>query len=134
MNSHLASQNSETDSNLGQAPCDIILWENSAAASSYNCRGWMRSDEEWMSRHMKTKKRSMHLTRCAEDNKFRTRLCNHWDESQGTYCSMRKKNKCDFAHGPIELRVKDGKRNRWGKLVDVHGNCSNLLHSGGEDT
>ena len=134
MNNHLPSQNSETGSNLGQAPCDIILWENSAAASSYNCRGWMRSDEEWMFRYMKTKKRPVHLTRCAEDNKFRTRLCNHWDESQGTYCSMRKKNKCDFAHGPIELRVKDGKRNRWGKLVDVNGNCANPLHSGGEDT
>jgi len=31
---------------------------------------------------------------------------------------MRKKNKCVFAHGPAELRVKEGKKNRWGKLVD----------------
>jgi hypothetical protein len=47
---------------------------------------------------------------------------------------MLKKNKCVFAHGPAELRVKDGKRNRWGKLVDANGNNSNPQHSGGEDT
>ena len=53
-----------------------------------------------------------------EDPKFRTRLCNHWDTSFGTFCPMKKKNKCVFAHGPAELRVKEGKKNRWGKLVD----------------
>lgn len=47
---------------------------------------------------------------------------------------MRKKNKCVFAHGPAELRVKEGKKNRWGKLVDKNGNNSNPMHSGGEDT
>jgi hypothetical protein len=47
---------------------------------------------------------------------------------------MRKKNKCVFAHGPIELRVKDGKRHRWGTLVDKEGNNSNPMASGGEDT
>jgi hypothetical protein len=47
---------------------------------------------------------------------------------------MRKKGKCVFAHGPIELRVKEGKRHRWGKLVDTHGNNTNPFHSGGEDT
>eukprot|EP00957_Ditylum_brightwellii_P064064 4860023-Ditylum_brightwellii.AAC.1 len=47
---------------------------------------------------------------------------------------MRKKSKCIFAHGPVELRVKEGKRNRWGKLVDKSGNNSNPFHSGGEDT
>ncbi len=116
------------------APTDVIIWEKSSAASAYNCRGWMRSEEEWMYRVTTTKKRELHLTRCAEDGKYRTRLCNHWDESLGTYCPIRKKNKCDFAHGPVELRVKEGKRNRWGKLVDVNGNNSNPKHSGGEDT
>jgi hypothetical protein len=47
---------------------------------------------------------------------------------------MRKKNKCVFAHGPVELRVKEPKRNRWGKLLDKDGNNSNPCHSGGEDT
>jgi hypothetical protein len=72
--------------------------------------------------------------RCADDPKFRTRLCNHWDVSQGMFCPMRRKNKCVFAHGPVELRVKEGKRHRWGKLVDANGDNSNLNHSGGEDT
>ena len=27
---------------------------------------------------------------------------------------MRKKGKCIFAHGPIELRVKETRRDRWG--------------------
>lgn len=115
-------------------PADVIVWENSTAARTFQCRGWMRSEEEWCRRGKITKKRDMHLTRCAEDGKFRTRLCNHWDESKGTFCSMRKKNKCDFAHGPIELRVKEGKKKRWGKLVDKNGNNSNPRHSGGEDT
>jgi hypothetical protein len=47
---------------------------------------------------------------------------------------MKRKKKCIFAHGPVELRVKEGKRNRWGKLVDAEGNCSNPKASGGEDT
>jgi len=57
--------------------------------------------------------------------------------SQGTHCPMRGKKgkqKCIFAHGPVELRVKDGKRERWGTLVDKKGNCANPNHSGGEDT
>jgi hypothetical protein len=74
------------------------------------------------------------LQRCAEDPKFRTRLCNYWDASLGTSCPMQKKGKCIFAHGPVELRVKDGKRHRWGKLVDKNGDNNNPRHSGGEDT
>ena len=35
-----------------------------------------------------------------------------------------------FAHGPVELRVKEGKYHRWGTLVNKHG----VLASGGEDT
>jgi len=114
---------------------DIIIWQGSTAASKLNCRGWIRSEEEWICRtNEKIKKRNPHLLKCAEDGKYRTRLCNHWDTSRGTYCPMLKKNKCVFAHGPAELRVKEGKRNRWGKLVDANGNNSNPQHSGGEDT
>lgn len=47
---------------------------------------------------------------------------------------MRKKNRCVFAHGPVELRVKETKRHRWGKLVDENGDNRNPNHSGGEDT
>ncbi|GFH44894.1 serine/threonine-protein kinase/endoribonuclease IRE1 [Chaetoceros tenuissimus] len=113
----------------------IISWQGSSTAATLNCRGWIRSEKEWIDRtNEKAKKRDLNLTRSMEDPKYRTRLCNHWDNSQGTYCPMRKKNKCVFAHGPAELRVKEGKRNRWGKLVDKNGNNSNPQHSGGEDT
>lgn len=113
----------------------IIVWEGSIAAKTYNCRGWHRSEDEW-SRHIEPfyKKRDPASKRCMEDPKFRTRLCNHWDTNLGTFCPMKKKNKCVFAHGPAELRVKEGKKNRWGKLVDKNGNNSNPWHSGGEDT
>ena len=114
---------------------DIIVWEGSTAAKSLGCRGWFRSDDEWMRKtDLSLRKRNSAIVRCADDPKFRTRLCNHWDVSQGTFCPMRRKNKCVFAHGPVELRVKDGKRNRWGKLVDKNGDNANPRHSGGEDT
>jgi serine/threonine-protein kinase/endoribonuclease IRE1 len=114
---------------------DIITWQGSSSAAALNCRGWIRSEDEWVCRaNEKNHKRDNNLIRCAEDARFRTRLCNHWDTSQGTYCPMLKKHKCDFAHGPAELRVKGGKKNRWGKLVDTNGNNSNPQHSGGEDT
>ena len=120
---------------MPEVPDDIILWEGSTAARTFNSRGWYRSDEEWTRRDSGSRKiRDPNLARLAEDPKFRTRLCNHWDESWGVYCPMRRKNKCVFAHGPVELRVKEGKRNRWGKLVDKLGNNSNPCHSGGEDT
>ena len=113
----------------------MVIWEGSTAAKTFNCRGWYRSEDEWVRRVDSTlRKRDANVTRCATDPKFRTRLCNHWDSSQGTNCPMRRKKKCIFAHGPVELRVKESKRNRWGKLVDSEGNCSNPKASGGEDT
>jgi len=113
----------------------VIIWENSDNAKLYKCRGWMRSTSFWVHEPSSLiTKRNPNITRCADDPKFRTRLCNHWDVSLGTHCPMRRKNKCVFAHGPVELRVKEGKRNRWGKLVDRKGNNSNPFHSGGEDT
>jgi hypothetical protein len=47
---------------------------------------------------------------------------------------MRKKGKCDFAHGPLELRVKDNRRERWGqgRGKDPHEG-DELRTSGGED-
>ena len=121
-----------TPSSIG----DVIVWHGSDAAKTLNCRGWSRSDEEWIRRVDTSlrKRTDATLVRCKEDPKFRTRLCNHWDVSLGTYCPMLKKKKCDFAHGPVELRVKEPKRNRWGKLVDANGDNKNPNHSGGEDT
>lgn len=114
---------------------NIVIWEGSTSAKVFNCRGWLRGDDEWTRRVDATlKKLDSNMTRCATDAKFRTRLCNHWDVSLGTFCPMKKRNKCVFAHGPVELRVKEGKKNRWGRLVDKSGNNSNLQHSGGEDT
>jgi hypothetical protein len=122
-------------SNRSHCSQEIISWQGSTTATELNCRGWIRSEDEWIQMtNEKIKKRDLNLMRCAEDPKYRTRLCNHWDLSQGTHCPMLKKNKCVFAHGPAELRVKEGKRKRWGRLVDVNGNNSNPQHSGGEDT
>lgn len=113
----------------------IVVWSGSNAARQFNCRGWIRSEDEWIQRvDAKVRKRDANVTRCADDPKFRTRLCNEWDTSGGTFCSMKKKNKCIFAHGPIELRVKEGKRKRWGTLVNKQGECANPKASGGEDT
>jgi len=123
------------ETKLENSPTDLVMWEGSNAAKTFQCRGWMRSEDDWIRRTDVTlRKRDANITRCATDPKFRTRLCNHWDSSGGTFCPMRKKSKCIFAHGPVELRVKEGKRNRWGKLVDKSGNNSNPFHSGGEDT
>lgn len=126
---------SDQTKTVEDSPADIIVWECSAAAKTFQNRGWSRFDDEWIRRtDAALLKPNSNLVRCAEDPKFRTRLCNHWDVSLGTFCPMRKKNKCVFAHGPVELRVKEGKRNRWGKLVDKNGDNKNPKHSGGEDT
>ena len=125
----------EPTSTVVAAAEGLIIWEGSSAAKKFGCRGWMRSVDEWTRRtDISIRQRNANLVRCAQDAKFRTRLCNHWDTSMGTFCPKQKQNKCIFAHGPIELRVKRDKRNRWGKLVDKNGNNSNPLHSGGEDT
>jgi hypothetical protein len=114
----------------------LVLWHSSSAATAFQCRGWNRSDDEWVrkGREIGNKRLDAMILRCAEDPKFRTRLCNHWDVSKGTFCPMRRKNKCIFAHSAVELRVKEAKRHRWGKLVDKDGNHKNVNASGGEDT
>eukprot|EP00546_Thalassionema_frauenfeldii_P005071 CAMPEP_0178910794 /NCGR_PEP_ID=MMETSP0786-20121207/9299_1 /TAXON_ID=186022 /ORGANISM="Thalassionema frauenfeldii, Strain CCMP 1798" /LENGTH=1341 /DNA_ID=CAMNT_0020583093 /DNA_START=34 /DNA_END=4060 /DNA_ORIENTATION=- len=121
--------------NLALPTNDIVIWEGSTAAKTFNCRGWYRGEDDFnRGLDANLKKHDSTLSRCSTDAKFRTRLCNHWDVNLGTFCPMRKKKKCIFAHGPVELRVKEGKKNRWGKLVDKNGNNSNPRHSGGEDT
>ncbi len=118
-----------------EGSADVIAWVGSTTAKELNCRGWNRTDTEWARRIDPIfRRKDPNLKRALDDPKFRTRLCNHWDESMGTCCPMRKKNKCIFAHSPVELRVKEGKKNRWGKLVDKNGDNKNPKHSGGEDT
>ena len=119
----------------GQETDNMVVWEGSTTAAELNCRGWSRSEDTWKRRiEPYFRKRDQGLRRAMDDPKFRTRLCNHWDVSMGMSCPMRKKNKCVFAHGPVELRVKEGKKKRWGKLVDKNGDNKNPRHSGGEDT
>lgn len=116
---------------------NVILWFGSTGAQKFGCRGWNRSDDDWVRRVDANLRKNIDrssLIRCVDDSRFRTRLCNHWDFSMGTQCPMLRKHKCVFAHGPIELRVKEQKRNRWGKLVDEMGDAKNPRHSGGEDT
>ena len=122
----------------------ITLWSGSEAAALAGSgeRGWWRSEAEWEGwiegslrkdeRGGQSNRRQGHLNKF--EPKFRTRLCNNWIKSLGTACPMIKKGKCVFAHSPCELRVKRGKRNRWGKNVDSDGNCSNRNASGGEDS
>ena len=132
---HISDRQTSENTAFDESLSGIVVWCGSNAAKKLNCRGWMRSEDEWIQRlDTKLRKRDADLARCADDPKFRTRLCNHWDVSGGTYCPMRKKNKCIFAHGPVELRVKEGKRHRWGTLVNKHGLCANPKASGGEDT
>ena len=56
----------------------------------------------------------------------------HREFNYGTGCPMRKKGKCDFAHGPLELRLKDNRRDRWGIHYD-DTQLTSMKLSGGED-
>ena len=93
---------------------DVVVWFGSGLAEACQARGWWRDDAHWVSQPgvRAGKQRPSHLTRSAGDAKYRSRLCSHWEVTQE--CAFRKKGKCDFAHGPLELRVKDTRRDRWG--------------------
>lgn len=114
----------------------LVVWHGSTAARTLNCRGWNRGAVEWVKPSVDSfaKDKAREFAKNSENPRYRTRLCSHWDSSSGTFCPMKKKGKCIFAHGPVELRVKAEKRKRWGRLVDPDGNCKNLKASGGEDT
>lgn len=89
-----------------------VVWQDSALYNKFKCRGWWRDSTEWTniltyssSSKASKKPRSIHHVRAIADKKYRTRLCSHWEHSNGESCPMRKKGKCDFAHGPLELRL-----------------------------
>ena len=120
----------------------VIVWSGGALAGSLGCTGWWREASAWVDGSgtaqsiARTKGRPSHLTRSAADPKYRSRLCTHWELTGGGTCPMRKKGKCDFAHGPLELRVKEGRRGRWGQrlqLGQTDGLSDSLTASGGED-
>lgn len=77
-------------------------------------RRYYESAENWIySTNMTRVSHPAHLARSATDMRYRSRLCTHWENSGGGACPMKKKGKCDFAHGPLELRIKETRRDRW---------------------
>jgi serine/threonine protein kinase len=139
------ASNSVVDTVLGTS--QVVVWQNSQLEYSLQCKGWWREEEDWVDDkanaqpkkyyHNSAANRPAHLTRSSTDLKFRTRLCSHWESTGGAGCPMRKKGKCIFAHGPLELRVKENRRDRWAlKLhqTDVGSPTSpvSLSVSGGE--
>ncbi|KAI2501455.1 Ribonuclease 2-5A [Fragilaria crotonensis] len=113
---------------------DIVIWDGSTAAKTFKSRGWLRADDEWIRRgDSNLKKLDGNLARCADDSKFRTRLCNHWDKSLGTFCPMQNEISV-FCARSGRVTCQRRQKSRWGKLVDANGNNSNPKHSGGEDT
>ena len=132
------SSNSKVD--MDTSNLDVVVWQKSALEASLQCKGWWRDGSDWVDKFKSSKKstasnRPTHLTRSATDLKYRTRLCTHWENTDGSNCPMRKKGKCIFAHGPIELRVKETRRDRWGKFYNNSNNKNegDLRSSGGED-
>jgi len=112
---------------------DVVVWRDGDMAAQGKYRGWDREVEKWEV-PLRKNHPPPNLERGASDLRYRTRLCQYWLDGQGDKCPMRKRNKCDFAHGPVELRIRENKRNRWGRSVDSLGNSSTPTASGGEDT
>lgn len=137
---------------------DVIVLHGSILESSLKCNGWWRNYTDWVegvginssttttntSAAGNKKVRASHLIKSSTDLKYRTRLCSHWEMTSGGSCPMRKKGKCIFAHGPLELRVKETRRDKWGiisissrnsTLNDNNNHSTNnlLRISGGED-
>ena len=123
--------------------------------SGARSRPWYRPEGEWSqlgghfypsapgtynNRNMPAARPS-HLTRSSTDMRYRSRLCTHWENSGGGVCPMRKKGKCDFAHGPLELRIKETRRDRWINNLfaqrrgewQIDSDVALLRISGGED-
>lgn len=119
---------------------NITIWNDSTLQTSLQSKGWWREKEDWIvnSRAKNLKKnRPSHILKAATDFKYRTRLCTHWESTLGGTCPMRKKGKCIFAHGALELRVKDTRRDKWGKANNGSNQATqkaeDLNASGGED-
>lgn len=89
--------------------------------------GWLRNANIWTRADIynpttltpgeapakKTRMFCNHIQTASLDPKYRTRLCTHWENSMGLSCPQKKKGKCSFAHGALELRV--SRKDKWGK-------------------
>jgi len=125
----------------GEVDDGVVVWQGGALAEATGCRGWYRDAAAWVDGTIlsqgksQSKTKHAHLVRCSTDLRYRSRLCTHWETTGGTSCPMKKKSKCDFAHGPLELRVRENRRDRWGKVpLDPTLSEQQLLRfSGGED-
>lgn len=93
---------------------NVVVWHDSGLALTCKSVGWWRDDISWIKQQnaRSGKPRPSHIQKSSTDPKYRSRLCTHWELYQE--CQFRKKGKCDFAHGPLELRVKDTRRDKWG--------------------
>ena len=100
----------------------------------HQSRHWWDNDTQWTDAHSIRGHPKSHVARSSGDVKYRSRLCSHWEVTLGDNCSVRKKGKCDFAHGPLELRVKESRRERWGTYTGPVTSDASLRLTGGEDT
>ena len=122
---------------------DVVILQGSTLEASLGCHGWMRSSTDWVDGSgiyqtsssssgflgggsSSKKARASHLIKSATDLKYRTRLCSHWEMNMGGGCPMRKRGKCIFAHGPLELRVKESRRDKWGKDSNNNSSGNNM--------
>jgi hypothetical protein len=107
----VASEHGENESRIDlrvEIGESVVVWQGSSIAGAANCRGWYREMTAWVDGTIPgtkslSKQKHTHLIRCSTDFRYRSRLCSHWETTCGTSCPMRKKSKCDFAHGPLEL-------------------------------
>jgi hypothetical protein len=143
-NPDLPQLNPDESASSSQVDDEVIVWQSSSLAEVTGCRGWYREASAWVdgtipgqSRSSGTRQKPAHLVRSSTDMRYRSRLCTHWEMSGGTACPMRKRGKCDFAHGPLELRVKENRRDRWGRSQPTDdptlSEAMILRISGGED-
>lgn len=107
----------------------IVIWNKSNIQTSLKCNGWLKPKHDWKSHNIPLKgpKIPVHVTKALADIaegslKFRSRLCNHWECNSGSHCDMKKKNKCTFAHGYVELRVRTS--DDWENILDLPLNAS----------
>jgi hypothetical protein len=154
-----AAAEDEATSFTPQDLSNVVVWYGSALAASlknnntvgsYSGFGWWRHHSTWASNSASSgwgvtsgksngKARTVpsHIIRSSTDMRYRSRLCTHWEMTGGLTCPMKKKGKCDFAHGPIELRIKESRRDRWGQIRNnntINNDPVNFLRlSGGED-
>ena len=128
-----AINNSNTGVDLGDG-VNMLAMNVTAGQLSRPSRRWWDSGAVWADTSSLRGHPKSHVARASTDFKYRSSLCSHWELTLGDNCKVRKKGKCDFAHGPLELRVKESRRERWGTYSGSATGDVSLRLSGGEDT